>query len=307
MSTTLFFAKLNLASEEIYKIYKDPKKRMELKFALAQSLRKECLWEKEIPFVGDDGVPRIKKIEYKMHVLSIDPDMNYAEGWVYKKSALRYNSLIEETNQLLSQSVENTEAIRFLFDLDNELIGYDTKNRFGYKEFLEAFVHLVNQGLEDYEPTLYFTISLCSKGIGLDDIKKGLKSIGHIKELQFRIQPPNPSQELLDELQELGESRLENMDEANVTRMEVIYRSTGDAGLNLASSLIDDELSKLQGIHYALPLEEASKNGYVTVTAVSKSGKKFSSEDARPFKKVIQDMLGEFTDACKDAFTELLS
>ena len=52
---------------------------------------------------------------------------------------------------------------------------------------------------------------------------------------------------------------------------------------------------------------ELKKNGYVTVTAVSKSGKKFSSEDARPFKKVIQDMLGEFTDACKDAFTELLS
>lgn len=307
MSTTLFFAKLNLASEEIYNIYKEPKKRIELKFALSESLRRESSWEKEQYFMDAEGNPRVKKIEYKLNLLSIDPDINYAEGWVYKKSALHYNSLVSGTNQLLPQTVDNTEAIRFYFDLNNELVGYDTKSRFGYKEFLDAFAHLINQGLSEYNPVLYFTISLCSKGIGLSDIKKGLSGIGKIKELQFKIQPPNPEQELLDKLQELGESRLGTMGEANVTQMEVIYRSTGDSGLNLASSLIDEELNKLQGIHYALPVEDANKNGYIAVTALSNSGKKFSSGEARPFKKVINDILGEFKDACKDAFTELLS
>ena len=89
-----------------------------------------------------------------------------------KKSILRYNSLLEETKELVPKGVENTEVIRFYFDLDHELIGYNTTNRFGYKEFLEAFVHVINLGLDDFEPEMYFTISLCSKGIGLDDIKE---------------------------------------------------------------------------------------------------------------------------------------
>lgn len=307
MSTTLYFAKLNLSSEEIYKIYKDPQKRIELKFALSESLRKECQWDKESFFMGDDGIPVTQKVEYKLHTLAIDEDMNYAEGWLYKKSILRYNSLVEETNELVSKSVENTEVIRFYFDLDHEFIGYNTTNRFGYKEFLDAFVHVINLGLDGFKPEMYFTISLCSKGIGLEDIKEALGEIGQIKELQFRIQPPNPAQELLNQLQELGEGRLENMDKANVTRMDVTFQSTGESGLNLSSSLIDDELNKLQGIHQALPPEEANKNGYIKVTAVSRSGRKFSSEEAKPFKKIINDFFIEFKDACKDAFTELLS
>ena len=307
MGTTLYFAKLNLASEEIYKIYKDPQKRIELKLALSESLRQECHWDKESFFIGDDGIPVSQKVEYQLRTLSIDEDMSYAEGWLYKKSILRYNSLLEETKELVPKSVENTEAIRFYFDLEHELIGYNTTNRFGYKEFLEAFVHVINLGLDSFKPEMYFTISLCSKGIGLDDIKEALGEIGKIKELQFRIQPPNPAQELLDHLQELGESRLENMDQANVTRMDVTFQSTGESGLNLDSALIDEELNKLQGIHQALSPEEANKNGYIKVTAVSKTGRKFSSEEAKPFKKVINDLLSDFKDACKDAFTELLS
>lgn len=307
MSTTLYFAKLNLASEEIYKIYKDSQKRIELKFALSESLRKECQWDKESFFIGADGVPVTQKVEYKLHTLTIDKDLNYAEGWLYKKSILRYNSLVEGTNELVSKSVENTEAIRFYFDLEHELIGYNTTNRFGYKEFLDAFVQVINLGLDGFKPEMFFTISLCSKGIGLEDIKEALSEIGQIKELQFRIQPPNPAQELLNQLQELGEGRLENMDRANVTRMDITFQSTGESGLNLTSSLIEDELNKLQGIHQALPPEEANKNGYIKVTAVSRSGRKFSSEEAKPFKKVINDYFSEFKDACKDAFTELLS
>lgn len=306
-STTLYFAKLNLASEEIYRIYKDPKKHIELRFALSESLRRECQWDKESFFMGDDGIPVVQTVEYKLHTLAIDEDISYAEGWVYKKSTLRYNSLIEETRELIAKNVENTEAIRFYFDLEHEFVGYNTTNRFGYKEFLDAFIHIINHGLDGFEPEMFFTISLCSKGLGLEDIKEALGEIGKIKELQFRIQPPNPAQELLDKLQELGEGRLENMDQANVTRMDVTFQSTGESGLNLTSSLIEDELNKLQGIHQALPPEEANKNGYIKVTAVSKSGRKFSSEEAKPFKKVINDIVSEFKDACKDAFTELLS
>lgn len=303
MPITLYFAKVNLESEEIYKIYEDSKKKKELSFALLESLQKESCWERVLFFPGEDGSMQTTKIEYQLHTLSVD--FPYVEGWVYKKSKLHYNSLNENSNELVSQSVYNTEAIRFLFDLENELIGYDTKNRFGYKEFLDAFANILNIGLKEHEPKMEFSIHLCSKGIGLDDIKGGLSGIGPIKELQIKVQPPNPQNKLLEELQELGESKLEHMREANVTRMETVLHSKGDMGLNLNSKLINDELNKLQGIHANLPLDEANKNGYLSVSAISNTGRKFSSEDAKPFKRVI-NCLGELKDACIDAFTELI-
>ena len=304
MAITLYFAKVNLESEEIYKIYKDSKKKKELSFALLESLQKESCWERMLFFPGEDGNIQATKIEYQLHTLSVH--FPYVEGWVYKKSKLHYNSLNENSNELVSQSVLNTEAIRFLFDLENELVGYDTKNRFGYKEFLDAFVNILNIGLAEHEPKMEFSIHLCSKGIGLDDIKDGLRGIGPIKELQIKVQPPNPQNKLLEELQELGESKLKHMREANVTRMETVLRSKGDTGLNLNSILINDELDKLQGIHANLPLEEANKNGYLAVAAISNTGRKFSSEEAKPFKRVI-NCLGDLKDACIDAFSELLS
>lgn len=304
MPITLYFAKVNLESEEIYNIYKDTKKKRELSFALLESLRKESCWEKVFYYPGKDGNMQTTKIEYQLHTLSVD--FPYVEGWIYKKSKLHYNSLNETSNELVSQSVFNTEAIRFLFDIENELIGYDTKNRFGYKEFLEAFINILNIGLSEYDPKMEFSIHLCSKGIGLDDIKSGLSGIGPIKELQIKVQPPNPQNKLLEELQELGESKLEHMREANVTRMETVLRSKGGMGLNLNSKLINDELNKLQGIHANLPVEEASKNGYLEVAAISHTGRKFSSEEAKPFKRVI-NCLGDLKDACIDAFVELIS
>ena len=88
--------------------------------------------------------------------------------------------------------------------------------------------------------------------------------------------------------------------------MEMTLRSTGDMGLNLESDLINAELNKLQGIHANLSLEEANRNGYLKVGATSNTGRKFSSEDAKPFKKIINS-LTDLKAACKDAFTELLS
>lgn len=87
--------------------------------------------------------------------------------------------------------------------------------------------------------------------------------------------------------------------------METVLHSKGGMGLNLNSKLIDDELSKLQGIHANLPLEEANKNGYLKVAAISNTGRKFSSEEAKPFKRVI-NCLADLKDACIEAFTELM-
>ena len=240
-----------------------------------------------------------------MHILTVDKDFTYVEGWIYKESLLHYKTL-ENNKELTPRSVKNTEAIRFYFDLEHEIIGYSKKPRFGYKEFMEAFVNILNDGLKTGELPLFFTISQCTKGLDLADIKKGLKGIHQIKELQINIQPPNPNRKLLEELQSLGEGELANMKTANVTQMSILFSSSGDSGLNLDADLIDGELDKLQGIHNKLTVEEATKNGYVRVNATSKTGRRFSSEDKLPFRKVISSP-GEFIEACKDAILELLA
>lgn len=83
MPITLYFAKVNLESEEIYKIYKDPQKKKELGFALLESLQKEKCWERLLCFPGENGDMQTTKIQYQLHTLSVD--YPYVEGWVYKK------------------------------------------------------------------------------------------------------------------------------------------------------------------------------------------------------------------------------
>lgn len=306
MGTTLFFAKLNLATENIYDIYADPQKMKFIKFALVQAMQREGSWTKETTYLDDNGSLQVTTIDYHLHTLGVSDNFSFVEGWLYKDSVLYYKSLKKGSSELQSKSVKNTEAIRFLFDIEHEFIGYDTKARFGYKEFMEAFVEILNSELQSEEHPFFFTISRCSKGLNLSDIKKELNSIPQIKELKIRIQPPNPERELLEHLQSIGEGELANMKSANVTQMNLSLVSAGGSGLNLESNLIDTELNKLQGIHQKLSVEEATKRGYVQITATSSTGKQFSTENSKPFKKIIS-FPSEFIDACKDAFTELLS
>ena len=71
MAITLYFAKVNLESDEVYKIYKDSKKKKELSFALLESLQKESCWERVLFFPGEDGNMQATKIEYQLHTLSV--------------------------------------------------------------------------------------------------------------------------------------------------------------------------------------------------------------------------------------------
>lgn len=74
-----------LLNDEVYKIYKDSKKKKELSFALLESLQKESCWERVLFFPGEDGNMQATKIEYQLHTLSVH--FPYVERWVYKKAS----------------------------------------------------------------------------------------------------------------------------------------------------------------------------------------------------------------------------
>lgn len=304
MSITLFFGKLNLVTEDIFEIYDNPEKLKDLFTNLYLGVKSGLHYEKERSFLRDDGEIISQTIRYSMQVFSID--QSYVEGRIYKSSAIHYKILDKLSGELLPQSVENTEEIQFYLDIQHELVGYDTKQRFGYREFLEAFGEIINSGQAAIESPYRFKVELRTMGMNLEEIKESLHRIGRIKELTIKMQPPNPSNDLLAELQHRGDGFVKEMKQANATTIGFTFESEGSSGLNIDSPLINDRITDLQGLCSMLSVEEAIQKGYATVNAQSKSGVKYTTGEEKPYKRVI-DSLEEFVSGCKDAFRQLLS
>jgi hypothetical protein len=304
MSITLYFAKLNLVSDDIFQVYDNPTQMNDVYNSLYDAINSRQQLEKENYYTDENGEIRKSVVEYSTHVLSIDKTYTYVEGWLYKKSMLYYKTLDATTNTLKQQSTQNTEAIRFVLDTKKELVGYDTAIRFGYREFLDAFGKLINLGEEATGYNYRFSISLCSSGIDLDDIKLGLKSIGQIRDLKIRIQPPNPNEKLLEDIQKRADGYMKDMKDANVTETEFVFSTRGSSGINLNSSLIDEKINDIQSLYSTLTLDESTRKGYVSVNATSTTGRVYASGESKPFKKVI-DFIDEFFESCIDAFAQL--
>ena len=304
MSMTLYFAKLNLVSDDIFRLYDDPKQRTMISMALYESIKSNQHWEKENFFTDSNGEQRRTVIDYSVHILRMDSNNTYIEGWLYKKSKLHYKTLDQVTNTLVPQSTENTEGNRFTLDLEHGFVGYNTSTRFGYKEFIEAFVNIVNLGEEALEHDYRYNMRICTSGINLDEIKEELTNIGRIKELRIRMQPPHPSDELLDELQNRCDGIVKDFKDANVTELELFYSTKGTSGIDLGARLVDDRLHDIQGLYSCLPVEESTKKGYVSVEATAVNGRKYASGDSKPIKRVIEG-IEDFFESCIDAFRQL--
>ena len=303
MSITLYFAKLNLVSDDLFELYDSPKKKNAIKSALYKAINANCIWEKENVFIDETGEPHSTFIEYSTHILRTDSTYTYIEGWLYKKSKLYYKVLDSVTGQLVQKHIDNTEGIRFTVDVSHGFVGYNRSARFGYKDFIEAFVTLVNMGEEANDYNYRYSISTCTSGINLNDIKQELKNIGRIRELRIRMQPPNPSDELLDELQKRCDGVVKGFKDANVTELELFYSNKGVGGINISSPFVDDRINDIQGLYSSLPVE-STKKGYVSIEATSVAGRKYSSGDEKPFRKIV-DGLEDIFESCIDAFHQL--
>lgn len=118
------------------------------------------------------------------------------------------------------------------------------------------------------------------------------------------MQPPNPSDELLDELQNRCDGIVKEFKDANVTELELFYSTKGTSGIDLGARLVDDRLHDIQGLYSCLPVEESTKKGYVSVEATAVNGRKYASGDSKPIKRVIEG-IEDFFESCIDAFRQL--
>lgn len=304
MSITLYFAKLNLVSGDVFDLYNDPKQKDDISFALYEAVKSNAHWSKENIFFDDAGEPHSTTIEYSIHILRADETVTNIEGLLYKKSRLYYKTLDNTTNTLVQNFTENTEGNRFTIDLNHGFVGYNTSARFGYKEFVEAFENIINLAEENLEYDYRYRMSLCVSGINLEQIKEELHNIGSIKELRIRMQPPNPSDQVLDSLQKRCDGVVKDLRDANVTEVDLFYSTKGRSGIDLKASLINERIEDIQGLYSGLSVEESTQKGYVSVEATSTTGRKYASGESKPIKRIIEDV-GEFFDACIDAFLHL--
>lgn len=304
MSITLYFAKLNLISGDVFDLYNDPKQKDNISFVLYEAVKSNTHWSKENIFFDDAGEPHSTTIEYSIHILRTDETVANIEGLLYKKSRLYYKTLDNATNTLVQNFTENTEGNRFTIDLNHGFVGYNTSARFGYKEFVEAFENIINLAEENLEYDYRYRMSLCVSGINLEQIKEELHNIGNIKELRIRMQPPNPSDQILDSLQKRCDGIVKDLRDANVTEVDLFYSTKGRAGIDLKASLINERIEDIQGLYSGLSVEESTQKGYVSVEATSTTGRKYASGESKPIKRIIEDV-GEFFDACIDAFLHL--
>jgi len=301
---TLYFAKLNLISTDIFDLYNDPKKKDDITFALYEAVKSDTHWFKENNYFDDSGEPQSTTIDYSIHILRINETATIIEGWLYKKSRLYYKTLDNATKTLMQQFTENTEGNRFSIDLNHGFVGYNTSQRFGYKEFVEAFENIINLSEEKLKYDYRYRMSLCVSGINLEQIKEELHNIGEIKELRIRMQPPNPSDQILDDLQKRCDGVVKNLKDANVTEVEMFYSTKGSSGIDLRSSLISERIDDIQGLYSGLTVEESTQKGYVSVEATSMTGRKYASGDSKPIKRIIEG-IEDFFDACVDVFLHL--
>ena len=143
MSTTLYFAKLNLVSDDLFELYKDPRERKTISSALYDAIHAGQHWEKQSTYTDETGQLHTTTIDYFIQVLDVKEQVQtYIEGWLYKESTLHLKKLVN--GHLVSRPEKNIEANRFILDVDHGFVGYNTSNRFGSVSYTHLHQGMIN-------------------------------------------------------------------------------------------------------------------------------------------------------------------
>lgn len=303
----IYFSKVNLESTHLLEMYKEDELFDNMRRSLLSFIENGIVYEVEGSFRDDTGEVHFVKTKYRL-ATGMKSD-EFIAGVIYKSTVLYYKSLKENTDELVSHSIPTIEDIQFYFDINREVVGYHTRNRFGFQEFNRAFAGIINMCMEKNNSPLRFSATLYNEGMEIDEIEKELKSIKKIKRLEFKFKLPNPADdEMLDELKAGLTDTAEQMEEANANAMSVIFDSNGNIGLNIDSGEIQKNIKRTGHLTKGISDKDAIKNGYVRVLATAGDGKIYTTEEKKPIKREIDGETGEeFFRACKDTILNIFT
>lgn len=297
MAITIYFGKINLISEHIYKVYSKELQIRDIMLDILLHFDDGMRFREENTYIGDDGEQHTNTIDYSIYIK--DKTDTYIRGRLDKEFKLFYKEKNPVTKELESRSISNTDAIEFYFDVFNEMVGYNTSNRFGHKKFLEIFAAMLNEAARRAEKDYQFAVDRYTNGIDINNLYKELKDIKGIQKLSFSLKPVNPDTEILKSIQDNGKDKLEEFEEANLSSKSILLTSTSRLGLNIDSKLVKESLDEANSLQRDMPVEKATSSGYVKVEATGRDGVTRSTEDMAPVKRHIRRM-SEFIKACEE-------
>lgn len=299
----LYFSKINMNSTELFDVYKDKGKLFYIRGLLLQALKDNTIYTDEKFYYDEDKVRHDVSTIYKMRIK--EKTDTVVHGIIYKNAKIYSKEENKSTGELKSKIVPTIEDVKFYFDVTKEIVGFHTRNRFGYQEFNIVFENLLNAGMKEMNQEFSFSVSLYNEGVDINEIENKLKEINNIKRLIFDFKLPNPSDDnLLSKLEEGLDDTLEQLETANAHCMSVIFDSDGKIGLNIDSEEIQKNIIRIGKLHSAISDKKATKNNYASVKAIGKNGKIYSTEEEKPIKRAI-DHESEFLWACADTIKSL--
>lgn len=301
MSITVYFGKINLVSEHIYKVYSKELNMRDILLDVLIHFQPGMCYQEEHTYIGEDGQQHTNTINYSVYIR--EKTDTYIRGRLDKEFRLIYKEKNPITQELESKTISNTDAIEFYFDVFNEMVGYNTSSRFGHKKFLEIFGQMINQSVKIAEKEYIFSVDRYTQGINMNDLYTELKSIEGIQRLTFTFKPVNPDSDVLESIQQNGKDRLEEFEEANITQKSILLTSTSRLGLNIDSQMVKEVMGELDTLQRDVKIEHATKNGYVKVEATGKDGITRSTEDQAPIKRYIKRWT-EFKKACEEVINK---
>ena len=298
---TIYFAKINLISDHIYKVYNDELKMRDILLNVLINFNSDLHWEEEYTYIGEDGAQHTNTISYSVYIKNKTDSI--IRGRLDKESKLFYKEKNPLTNELESKSISNTDAIEFYFDVFSEMVGYNTSNRFGHKKFLKVFSEILNQASVKGQQKYLFEVNRYTNGINMDNLYKELKNIKNIQKLLFSFKPVNPDTDTLMSIQNNGLDKLEEFEEANLSSKSIMLTSSSRLGLNIDSKIVQESLDEANSLQRDVSIEKATSNGYVRVEATGRDGITRSTADRAPIKRYIKRM-SEFEKACQEVINK---
>ncbi|AYE53514.1 hypothetical protein OEA_28005 (plasmid) [Priestia megaterium NCT-2] len=239
--TILYYSKINVNSN-IFGVYDKELSIPDIMAKVFESLDdKQEYIKKELKNFTDRDTGESRTVEskeiYNFSELEKYRDLN--EVYITGKLVRRYPIFSEKFDNKTRKSKpivheDNAVSINFYFDLKSEIVTFYVRQKFGYKQFNEAFEKLLDIHMLDIGFKVYL----------LNDpykIQERLKMLHKVRKIKSVIIPPNVNEEELEDL--FNEQTLE-LKESNVTRKTSVFEThkKNPKGMNIDSGMVRQTL-----------------------------------------------------------------
>ena len=289
---TIYNSKVNLNSH-ILEVYKENIQLPQILEKIFTFIFEEVSYSRKEEYKIDSENSITYQANFKFSNLTTEELSNGKKvilGNIIKSAPIFTKEHLEDIDTMQFHKTDNDEKILFIFFPLDEIVMFHTTQRFGFKEFNLAFGGLISETLtKNSDEKFCFNVELLKKELDFDQIREEIKGIGEITELIIEINPPNPPEELLQEILEDAEGQIEEIRDSNVTKSRVTFESKAPGGMDIDRGVVKEKMDSISAIHSKLTAEDALEKGYAKVEAKNKEGRKFSTEGMKPITYEIPD------------------